>query len=102
MAKIFFFSIIFVLIVLGVNFYWPALLRHGINPKKGQTVIKSFKSAPQSFPNAAVKGAKDIADNAEKNISRFFLEKTGEQITGVLRTLPKDQQKEIKKEYCGE
>ena len=99
MIKIIVFSVGFILVVLAVNSLWP-LNGLRVNPPKGRELLQSFQEAPRNLPQKMEDGVKGVVKGIEKNITSYFLKKTGGEIVGLLENLPPEQQEEIKKEYC--
>lgn len=102
MGKIILASAVFVLMVWGVNYFYPSLSYDKISLSKGQELILNFQREQKTFPKKIGEGIKGAINGVQNGITAYFMEKTGEQIVDLIETLPPQQQEEIKKEYCGE
>lgn len=105
MVKIIILSIGLVLVVLAVNSNWPAIEKlraEKVNPAQGQTLIQNLQETQRNLPKKAWEKVKGVAKTVERNVSSYFLKKAGQQTVDLLKTLPPQQQEEIRKEYCGD
>ena len=102
MIKIIVLSIGVVLVVLVANSFWPfdSLRSFRVNPLEGQKVVQNFQLTPKSLLQKVKEGAGGAVKGVQTSVASYFMKKTGGEITGVLKSLPPEQQKEIQKEYC--
>lgn len=99
MGKIILGSIVLILGVLALNSYWsPGEFK--INPVDSQKLIQNFQEAQKSFPQKVIEGARGAASGVQNRVTSFFARKAGREIVGVIKSLPPEQQKEIKNTYC--
>lgn len=106
MGKILLVSLILIVLVLGINSFWPSIGQFKDNlPNEGNfsdklKLIQDFRSVPSSLPQKVVESLDGAVKGAQTGITEYFMQKTGGGIVEVLKDLPPEQQKEIKKEYC--
>lgn len=102
MAKILGYSVIFVLIILGANYFWPGLEQLKFNSSEPLKIFENFREGQGSLPQKIGEGANGAVKGVQTGITEYFMRKTGREIVGVLEDLPPQQQEEIKKDYCGQ
>lgn len=94
--KIIILTLLVIAAVVGISFFWPEITAE----KPSQRLKEAQERFPQGIQDVLGEKTEEIVETVERKITQEFVSRSGQEITEILKSLPPEQQKAVKKEFC--